>query len=144
MKIIETLNRISNYNLTIIRKAIKIYSDESKKNDLTYSERMSPIFLLNRYLFNVPSELRSYKRYYWGVTGVPVKEGKVNWLWPFIQEKNGDIILKGFPIAFRGSEYFAIEEFDFFNKTFGPRKQLKRAVGIEKKSKNNRNKIQRN
>ena len=142
-QVMEQLAKISKFNLIQIREAIEYYAEESKKFDFSYRERMGSVFLLNRYLFNIPPGLQKYKKYFWGVTGAPSNDGEVDWLWPFTKDSKGALLLTGFPIFFRGTEYQALEEFDFFNKKYKARITIKTTPVISKLQKANRKKRKR-
>lgn len=143
------LTRISSQDPLIVRQAIKKYlginSKEShsiENNSLSVKEALdrykssegiasynlsqpspdvSRIFLLNRFMFNVPSEVMMPVPVFGGWEGVPHRDGKINLLWPFSIAADGSIELTGKPIMYVGQRYDAIGEFDYFYHAYGKR-----------------------
>ncbi len=135
-QILNQLEKISKFQLTTIRQAVKKYAAESEKAKFAYHERMGTILLLHRYLFKIPSGLHPLKKHFFGgIIGVPASDGKVDLLWPFSSNSKGNLLLTGYPIGYHNFGYQAVEEFDFFNKTYGVRKRVKSAVPKPKKNK---------
>jgi len=117
--ILASLQNISNYDWRLIRKAIvKLINDHPSDTAL-----WSRFFLLNRYIFDVPEKSEYNNQLFGGLAGVPIESGMINWLWPFSYDVNGDIQLVGKFEGYFGGHYQAVEEFDFFQDTFGVKKR---------------------
>jgi hypothetical protein len=80
------------------------------------------LFVMNRYLFKVPTQLkRGEARFFGGWTGVPHDENGVNPLWPLAVAKDGRLKLVGRSSRYFGDEFQAVEEFDYLNLKYGRR-----------------------
>lgn len=116
-KILDHLAKISAYNTTLIYEAVKKYS-AMHRDDL---EALSKILLLNRFLFAVPQ---------WVPVDTPlfgswrhsVENGQISLLWPFSVRSDGTLVLTGEFSGYTGEPYQAREEFDFFSKNYGQRR----------------------
>ena len=120
--ILECYSKISKYDLTIIRMSIvKYFNDKRRANSYSVA-CMSRLYILNRYIFNVPTSALLDRRTFGGWGGVPWNGHEINWLWPLSFDSKGNIELTGRFKGYNGHDYLAIQEFDYFNQTFGPRK----------------------
>jgi hypothetical protein len=119
---------IAKYETKVIRDAFVRYS--TKNNDL------EALYLLNKYLFNLPATARrdsKHLRYLaaggWhglprtGVKGSPQPDDIFSVLWPWTVNANGRLhfMLERRPLIFTGSQYKAVETFDYYSKHFGRR-----------------------
>lgn len=120
-KIMETLRKISEYNLSEIRKAIEVL-DEKSHLAKSKAAGINCIRLLHRYLFNV-SESTPYDEPY-ARDGSPYDEktNLTNWLAPFTYNSKGELQLTGQLEALNGPRFLPLKQFDWFYLTFGPRK----------------------
>jgi hypothetical protein len=78
------------------------------------------IFLLNRYLFNVP-ELGEPDDSIVTPWHSPTRSGRLDLLWPFSLMPKGDLELTGNFKGYTGESYRPLDEFDYFLKTYGRR-----------------------
>jgi hypothetical protein len=117
-KIITHLKKISEFDLQVIRSSSEKYLQANP--DISAK---SKIFVLNRYLFNVPKKVPlNQMTGFGGWAGVPVRNSNANWMWPLSTDIFGRIKVEGVFAGYYGSKYAAIEEFDYFNRTFSRRK----------------------
>jgi hypothetical protein len=102
-----------------VRAAMKIYiRDLSKTSQLNDIDGMSRLFVLNRYYFDVPSTISLEKiRSFGGWDCVPSDEKSLNPLWPW-SIRRGKKFLTGTFGGYFGPIYLALDEFDFFRKSF--------------------------
>jgi hypothetical protein len=118
-QILGSLINISNYDWRLIRRAIvKLINDHPSDTSL-----WNRFFLLNRFLFDVPEKREHNNQLFGGLAGVPIENGVINWLWPFSYDANGDIQLAGEFEGYSRDPYQAVQEFDFFQDTFGFKKR---------------------
>jgi hypothetical protein len=87
-------------------------------------ETASKLYVLLRFYFAVPEYVeRSEYRAFGGGWGVPEDDkGRLGTLWPLAVENNELQLTSQFRL-FKGAAYRALDEFDHFNKNYGPRKQ---------------------
>jgi hypothetical protein len=119
--VITCLDSIANNDTSRIRKAVeRVAHDEDTSN---YSvDELSKLFLLNRYLFKVPSKSNmADARFFGGWGGVPHDEEHVDLLWPFAVNSAGKLELTGGFGGYYGDIFEAVDEFDYFNRRFGRR-----------------------
>lgn len=119
--ILQYLNQVSQYHVLTIRKAVVFYVQNSNQLDKQYHSNLSTIFVLNRYLFKAPIKGPDNISF-GGWVGASTDNTSVNWLWPLVISNDGNLELTGTLDGYAGPAYRAIEEFDYFNKTFGLRK----------------------
>jgi hypothetical protein len=120
-RIVEQMSKVSTYEVHVIRKAIVRYirNDKNPKFNLP---RLSRVFILNRYIFNIPAT-RQIKHPVFGAWNLhPTNGEEINQMWPLAFDNTGSIILVGKCSGYSGPPYKAIQEFDFFYKAFGLRK----------------------
>ena len=103
----------------MIRKAIVlIFSTHPQDTSL-----WSRVFLLNRYLFQVPEISPIDGHLFGGWAGTPVENGMVNRLWPFSYDGQNRLQLVGEFEGYYGPPYRGLDEFDYFQKKFGLRRK---------------------
>ncbi len=124
-KILAACEKISTYKLAIIKQAINKYINSKKKADMYDVSSMSRLFILNRYIFKVPSKASFDRGAFGGWHGVPSDAKEVNWLWPLSLDVNGKIQLINKFRGYTGHEFLALQEFDYFEQQFGLRLSLK-------------------
>ena len=122
-KVIRCLDIIDSEETLVLRKAILELLARWRANDRYSVDNASKIFVMNRYLFKVPSKSRiDEARFFGGWIGVPHDEKEVNVLWPFTVAKDGTLDLVGQFGGYNGDDFQAIEEFDYLNHKFGRRR----------------------
>ena len=82
---------------------------------------MSKLFVLNRYVFNVPEFTPLNQQRFGSFLGVPVLEGRVNELWPWQIDPAGELQLTGFFRGYAGESFVALEEAEAFQRLYGRR-----------------------
>jgi hypothetical protein len=82
----------------------------------------SRVFLLNRYLFQAPEKSPIDEQLFGGWAGTPIENGMVNRLWPFAYDSQNKLQLARDFEGYFGNGYRGLDEFDYFQKTFGLRK----------------------
>ena len=122
-KVIEYSRKISVYKTRIIRKAIKKFLLANERMDSTVPDTTywSRIYVLNRYLFNVPDKAKIKTKTFGGWVGIPYTSKEVSMLWPLSYDIKGKLKLTGVYGGYLGHEYLAVEEFDYFYKKYGVR-----------------------
>ena len=117
-EILKCLRRISKNETPIIRKSITQVNNEHLR-DVAFDSRL---FLINRYIFNT-SMTTFERKLFGGWAGVPLENGKIDWLWPFALNQQGKLQLIGEFDGYYGETYAVIKEFDYFLEKFGRRKK---------------------
>ena len=120
-EIMADMRRIATHSIEAIKAAIQAYVDQSYAAAEGYTTMdMGKLFVLNRFLFNVPLYVSPDRPGFGGFLGVPVEEGRVNKLWPLAQE-NDELTLKDDYKGYAGESYPALKEFEFFYAQYGIR-----------------------
>ena len=125
-QIMTCFGKIASYDLVMIRLAIEKYVSTKRSQKAFNVAAMSRLYVLNRYLFNVPEKARFEKGTFGGWMGVPADSESINLLWPFTIDEAGTLTLTGQFHGYMGDDYLALKEFDDFNKKYGGRKIAKR------------------
>jgi hypothetical protein len=129
-KIIITLQKIASYDSNSIRAAMTTYFYDVILGTLPKSAGTLDIRnlrLLNRIVFNVPPEMDLHDYWNWDFKTfpltLPVKNGRVQLLWPLERGVDGVFTLKGrFDFDNHlGSNLEPVGEFDDFERRFGRR-----------------------
>ncbi|HMV83057.1 MAG TPA: hypothetical protein PLD20_07485 [Blastocatellia bacterium] len=119
------LKQIAKHDTQIIRDAVKAYYSQHSSQGSYNADEKGKLFLLNRYVFNVPNK---------SVNDIPSEVGwfyygeeNTDLLWPLSEvDKEGNIKLGLRHAVYTGQRYYPLEEFDFFNRRFG-RREIKGA-----------------
>jgi hypothetical protein len=115
----KCLELISENDITLIREAIvRLFSKYSQNTSL-----WSRVFILNRYLFQVPENSPIDEHLFGGWAGTPIENGMVNRLWPFSYDSQNRLQLVGEFEGGYGNGYRGLDEFDYFHKKFGLRRK---------------------
>jgi hypothetical protein len=128
-RIERSVRDISRYDLKAIRAA------EERAITLNSPDISEPkLFVLNRYLFDLPRTARrespacqAFGGWWLGqpVTGDPASPSgsdEMDMLWPWSRSDVGTLELTGWFGGFMGPPYRALEAFDYYNRRFGRRK----------------------
>lgn len=124
--VIAQLQEIAKFDVSVVRLAVeKYYKGKEADNSFDITSK-SRLYVLNRYLFNVPSKASFEGTAFGGWAGVPYDEieNTINWMWPLSTDNNGNLQLTGRFRGYYGPPYLVIQEFDYFNERFG-RRQIK-------------------
>jgi hypothetical protein len=113
-RIISVLKTLSTFDLDILRAAIQLCLEDQ------HSCR-NKLFVLNRYLFSVPTIVDAHTAGRFGGWLIPEIEGGRVELWPLSYTPMGNLQLTGVYMGYIGPSYLALEEFDYFRSTYGPR-----------------------
>jgi hypothetical protein len=120
-RLMKRFHAIRRYPLPVIREAIRILSQdaEARGGDMGLEGRL---YWLNKYLFAVPSENP------WGpgvrfdgLAGSSEEMDRFGLMWPWTFDESGAIVLRGCPVYYSGPPYDALEFFDHYRQTYGPR-----------------------
>lgn len=126
--IVADLNKICQYPVQEIRNAIQSFVDDCQKSDEGYTtDQMSKLYVLNRYLFELPVFEDLNEPRFAAIRGIPVENHSLNVLWPLEIGKNGELELSGIFKGYYGESYQAIKEFDHFKNKYGVRRGLMHA-----------------
>ena len=121
--ILNNLMIISKYPIDDIEKSISQcvkYKIFSKNFDPAYMEK---IYLLNRYLFDVPKFVpRKNRKVFSGFSGMPSNDRLIGEMWPLDFDKNGNLIIVGSEAMYNGPLYRADIEFRYFKTVYGLRR----------------------
>jgi hypothetical protein len=84
---------------------------------------MSRLFVLNRYLFDLPPKARIDRGKVYGLGFCRWVEGnEIPLLWPFSRTDDGtSLSLTGRFRGYMGHEYLAVPAFDYYNRQYGRR-----------------------
>lgn len=114
------LKLIADNDTETIRKAVSNYSNEQISRHTFDAAEKARLFLLNRYIFNVPDRIESELPPYigWKLVAVP----PLNPLWPITKvDIEGNLNLDIKPLTYTGQYYSPLAEFDYFNNQYGRR-----------------------
>lgn len=120
-KIKTDMQLIARQNMETIKEAMMDYINMASKSSEGYSTlEMGKLFVLNRYLFNVPQFEKLDRPGFGGFLGIPVENGRVNMLWPLVNEASELVLRYGFK-GYSGESYLAMQELQYFQKRYGVR-----------------------
>jgi hypothetical protein len=109
--------------LSAIRRYIeKRYEVDGRLN----VSAMSKLFVLNRYIFNVPEFAPLNQPRFGAFIGIPAQDGLVNELWPWRIAADGELRLTGFFRGYTGETFQAMKEAEAFLSLYG----LRQACGL--------------
>jgi hypothetical protein len=111
------------YDVSSIRTAIIKYMNNKPVTSPKYASATCNIFLFNRLLFNTPNNASLKTPIFGGWMGPIDNVDSRNMMWPLVRNQNGDIDDYETFGGYMGSPYAFIEEFDYFNTTYGLRKK---------------------
>ena len=122
-KLLKCLDEMATQETPILRKAIEEFIAECRRANNYSVDEMSKLWVLNRYIFDVPAKSKLQDaRFFGGFLGVPHDEKDVNLLWPLGTTLNGKLALVGvYRGGYMGDDFQAVDEFDYFDKRFGRR-----------------------
>jgi hypothetical protein len=121
-RIMACLTALRGYDLAVLGAAIGTYVTKLKREERYTVAAMSRLYVLNRYLFDVPERVPVGTRGFAGFKGVPSDAGGIDELWPFSRTPHGGLVLTGQFKGYNGEDYLAVEEFDYFRHQYGLRK----------------------
>jgi hypothetical protein len=114
------LELFKTFTLPAIRKGVQVYIDTTSRYEGYGVPEMSRIFILNRFIFNVPSSVPRKKARFFGGWAIPERPAAVNMLYP-LAKAGADLRVTGAFDGYFGAPYDGLAEFDFFLEAFGPR-----------------------
>jgi hypothetical protein len=119
---LERTDAIAQEETAILRKAVEKFVSELRSEHNYSVGQMSKLFVLNRYIFNVPERSdRGKARFFGGWSGVPMSDRDVDLLWPLKISTTGELSLVGSFHGYFGESFQAVQEFDYFDRRFGRR-----------------------
>lgn len=122
VEIIENLEAISKYPTKDIVNAVRIFEENMNASDMGYVERAAKIFLLNRYIFNVPQQVKKREtRFFGGWFGVPQNGDEIDMMWPLASTPDGKVKIVGEYRGYGGDAYMMTRECEHCNKKYGRR-----------------------
>ena len=105
-RIIDCLERLSPYDLDSLREAVEQYLTRTKdSNGRSPMKVACRLYVLNRFLFNVPNTFPEDCWTYSGWVGVPRQDGQVDLMWPLSFDREYNIRLTGRFRGYSGSPY---------------------------------------
>ncbi len=117
--IMSCLRQLDGFQTPVLRAAIQQYQRAHAR--VGNNRAAATIFLLNRYLFNVPEWAPLTNGLgFGGWVGVPRRPREINLMYPLYAGPAGEISLGPGQVGLNGS-YAAIEEFDYLEQTYGRR-----------------------
>ena len=129
--LLKRIDAVALEDTVVLRDALERYVSKRQAEDNYSIGEMGKLFILNRYLFNVPSSSELKQASFFGTLVLRDSENEryVNLLWPLKIENNGKLTLVGEFSGYFGPDFRAVEEFDYFNRRFGRRVEK---TGVEK------------
>jgi hypothetical protein len=119
VKLVNSLAEFQQSETTIIRAGLTEYLSDKELHNVS---GLSRVFLLNRFIFDVP-QFASLEEPSFGSWRNPVKGNEVEIRWPFSKGTNGELRLSGRFEGYTGESPGVLDEFDYFAKRYGRRKQ---------------------
>lgn len=121
-QILNTMQKIGEAPTQSVRQAMSAYVEEVKHTEEGYDvSAMSRLYLLNRFLFNVPFWAEPDRPGFGSFFGIPTEGNAVNELWPLSIGVDKQLILDGEFAGYFGESYLGVQEFDYFNENYGRR-----------------------
>ncbi len=116
--LLRCLSDLSREETVVLRDGVRLFVD-SKRNTSAYTvDEMSKLFLLNRYLFDVPARFKTEgPPTFGGWLGIPSGENWIDLLWPLGIANDGNLMLRDYFRGYSGPDFPALEEFDAFAKS---------------------------
>ena len=123
-ELLKCLAELHTYETAVLRKAVEQFITEDRDAFVSVDD-MSKLFVLNRYIFNIPATAKGKEVRPFGGWVLPYDDGKgeMDLLWPFRIVENDQLELVGFGVGYMGETFRAVAEFDLFNERFGRRQQ---------------------
>jgi hypothetical protein len=103
--------------------ARRYVASRSAGGDAFDVDAMSKVYVLARYLFDVPDAVPGGRPRFASFIGVPVREGVVDELWPWEAGPDGEPDLTGYFRGYAGETYNALGELDAFKERYGFRRR---------------------
>jgi hypothetical protein len=118
----DRLRPIKEYSVEEVVEGLRRFVERRRASANGYDvPAMSKLYVLNRYLFDVPPRVPAGRPRFGGFTGVPTYAGAIDELWPWQTSANGEIRLTGAFRGFVGEAYQAVEEARAFQAEYGVR-----------------------
>ena len=122
-RLIKCMEELSAENTSTLRQAIEKIIEEGPAENNDPFDEWSRLYVLNRFLFNVPRKSKlADAKFFGGWHGVPQDGIYIDLLWPLRIDSSGLIELVGTTKMYTGPPYQPLLEFDYFNHRFGRRK----------------------
>jgi hypothetical protein len=127
-RILIAFKEISKYKTQTIERGILryLYSSSPKggRHLLGNIPDTSKLFVLNRYLFEVPRWCKlADTQLFGGWIGTPSNGSSIDMMWPLRKTESGSICLVGTFSGYNGEDYDALSEFSYFKCQFPRRHQ---------------------
>jgi hypothetical protein len=121
--VVLQMNQLISVETSVLRASLSEFIKNKSKNQ-TLGAVEGMLFILNRYVFDVPVEMeRKAIKIIPGFLGIPQHDGRVNMMWPLsIGTDNRIAFGYQFGGSYLGEAYDALAEFDRFEAQFGRRK----------------------
>jgi hypothetical protein len=123
-RIISSLRELHRCDLDSLRRAIVTLIKREEERGGLGIEPMTKLFVLNRYLFEVPSQ-ESVSEPHFGGWHIPTDGEWEDRMWPLSVHEDG-MVLSGMFFSYTGPPYDALDEFDYFRSKYGPRRTFSR------------------
>jgi hypothetical protein len=123
-EILSSLATLDAFPTATLRDAVAEYVKRREAAGHYLLAEMSKVYLVNRFIFKVPEREGQDVRFFGGWDGVPFTNGVANYMWPLAFGADGSIIMKGRYRGYAGPPYRGLEEFDFFSKRYGRRRNV--------------------
>ena len=124
------LERISHNDPDVIRKSMERYISNKRRRNAYDVSSMSRLYVLNRYVFNVPEKAKFDRPTFGGWMGVPHNSEEINLLWPLSYDQEGKLALTGQFGGYLGDDYLAIQELDYFRSIYGARRNKGKQLSL--------------
>jgi hypothetical protein len=122
--IMRHLQDLRQFNLPTLREGLRRFVEEREITRTYDLDAMCKLFLLNRYVFDVPQWVPREQSVAFGAwMGIPEEDSRINVLWPLAVNGAGHLELAGRNIGYLGADFRALDEFDYFAKQYGPREK---------------------
>jgi hypothetical protein len=125
--LIQHFDEIDQCSTHIVRAGVVRYLSKTPGEDERLLKRWSNIYVLNRYLFAVPTTRLLTERSFGGWVVPCPREDTLAELWP-LEIRGGKLELTGVCMGYKGGGYNAIGEFDYFSQEYG-RRRITTTVG---------------
>ena len=122
--IISVCRELAKFETDVLRRAVERFVEQCKMQKSYDVASMSKLFVLNRYIFQVPPKEAFSGPFFGGWDGVPYDQHQMNMLWPLSTNAAGELVLTGKYAGYAGEPFGAIAEFDYFLKKYGRRKPI--------------------
>jgi hypothetical protein len=120
-RLFEGLLPVRRCDVTVIRQGIKLVLASTRQQENEVRPDYSRLYLVNRIVFDVPSNAPLSAPTFGSFIGVPADKSHIDLLWPLSYDTRKRLTLTGWFRGYAGPAYRWADEFDYFAIHYGKR-----------------------